>query len=233
MANEVLIAVIDDEAPIRRFLRVALTAEGFAVVEAENAREGLRVVTQERPALIILDLGLPDQDGLAVIRQIREWSNVPIVILSARAEEKDKIMALDNGADDYLTKPFGVGELLARVRVSLRLSARVLGVSGKEQTEFSFGDIKVELLSRRVFKNKEEIKLTKIEFDLLKTLVKNASRVLTHQYLLNEVWGPNSIHEHHYVRIFIANLRKKLEKDPMRPQWIMTEQGVGYRLVVD
>jgi len=223
------IAIIEDEAPIRRFLRASLTAEGFHVGEAATANEGLRLITQERPILVLLDLGLPDADGLEIIQEVRQWSAMPIIVLSARGEEKSKITALDAGADDYLTKPFGVGELLARIRVAIRHATRISGAGG-EMTSFRFGRVQGDLAERRVFVNDHEVKLTKIEFDLLALLVRNAGKVLTHRYLLKEVWGPHAVDEPHYVRVYMANLRKKLERNPSRPEYLLTEQGVGYRL---
>jgi two-component system KDP operon response regulator KdpE len=232
-ANQPLIAVIEDEAPIRRFLRASLTAEGYSVQEAGSVAEGLRCVTQYRPDLVLLDLGLPDGDGLQIVKEVRGWSSLPIVVLSAHGEEKSKIAALDAGADDFLTKPFSVGELLARIRVALRHAARVNATDEAEQTVVEFGPVCVDLAARRVFRNDAEVKLTKLEFDLLAVLVRNVGKVLTHRYLLKEVWGPQAVHENHYVRVFMANLRKKLEDDPSRPQFLLTEQGVGYRLKTD
>jgi two-component system, OmpR family, KDP operon response regulator KdpE len=229
MSNAPLIAIIEDEAPIRRFLRASLAAEGFRVAEAETAKEGMRLITQEHPALALVDLGLPDDDGVGVIRAVREWSKLPIIVLSARGEEQSKITALDAGADDYLTKPFGVGELLARMRVALRHAVRT-EAGGPDEVEHAFGPLRVNLAERRVLRDGVEVKLTKIEFDLLAALVRNAGRVLTHRHLLKEVWGPHAVHEPHYVRVFMANLRKKLERTPGRPEWLLTEQGVGYRL---
>jgi two-component system KDP operon response regulator KdpE len=229
MSNSPLIAIIEDEAPIRRFLRASLVAEGFQVAEATTAHEGLRLITQDHPALVLLDLGLPDDDGEAIIRQVRQWSKLPIIVLSARGAEQSKISALDAGADDYLTKPFGVGELLARMRVALRHAARIDG-DGPEIEEFKAGPLCINLAKRRVLRDGVEVKLTKIEFDLLAVLVRNAGKVLTHRQLLKEVWGPHAVHEPHYVRVFMANLRKKLEHNPGRPELLLTEQGVGYRL---
>jgi two-component system KDP operon response regulator KdpE len=228
--NPIAVAVIEDEAPIRKFLRAALAGEGYRVLEAATAREGLRIITQEHPQAVILDLGLPDRDGLEIIREVRTWSTVPIVILSARGQEPDKIRALDVGADDYLTKPFGVGELLARLRAALRRAARIAGATGQEQTTFTFGHVRVDLAARRVFADDREVKLTKLEFDLLQTLVHHAGKVLTHSFLLKAVWGPHAAQERHYVRVFMANVRKKLERNPARPEFLLTEQGVGYRL---
>jgi two-component system, OmpR family, KDP operon response regulator KdpE len=219
-ANQPAVVVIEDDAPIRKFLRASLKGEGFRVLEAETAQEGLRLITQEHPALILLDLGLPDRDGLEVIADVRGWSSVPIIILSARGQERDKIAALDAGADDYLMKPFGVGELLARIRVALR-------------TIFAVGPLKVDLAARQVFRSGEEVKLTRLEFDLLAELIRHAGKVLTHRHLLKQVWGPHLAHESHYLRVFMASLRKKLEEDPARPRHLLTEQGVGYRLAAD
>jgi two-component system KDP operon response regulator KdpE len=230
--NQVTVAVIEDDAPIRKFLRASLLGEGFHVLEAENARQGLRLITQEHPALVILDLGLPDRDGLEVIQEVRGWSSVPIIVLSARGQEKDKVAALDAGADDYLMKPFGVGELLARLRVALRHAARLNAPEAPEETVFEVGPIKVDLAARRVCRNGAETKLTKREFDLLALLIRNAGKVLTHRHLLREVWGPHLVQETHYLRVFMASLRKKLEDDPAQPKYLLTEQGVGYRLEV-
>ncbi|MEO8495404.1 MAG: response regulator [Planctomycetota bacterium] len=231
-ASDHLIAIIEDEAPIRRFLRASLGAEGFRISEATTAKDGIRLITQERPSLVLLDLGLPDADGIRIIQEVRQWSTMPIIVLSARGEEKSKIMALDAGADDYLAKPFGVGELMARIRVALRHANRVNNGAG-ETTTFRFGRVHGDLADRRVFLDEEEVKLTKIEFDLLSLLVRNSGKVLTHRFLLKEVWGPDAVNEPHYVRVFMANLRKKLEGNPSRPEYLLTEQGVGYRLKAD
>jgi two-component system, OmpR family, KDP operon response regulator KdpE len=230
---EPLIAIIEDEAPIRRFLRASLRGEGYRVAEAENARDGLRIITQEHPSVIILDLGLPDMDGTEVIREVRGWSQVPILILSARGQEADKVKALDLGADDYLTKPFGIGELLARIRVALRSSSRIQGVEGPAENSLQFGEVEINLLSRQVTLRGGVVDLTRLEFELLRTLVQNAGKVLTHRFLLKEVWGPHALGESHTLRVFISNLRKKIEVDPTRPRYIQTEQGVGYRLNPD
>ena len=227
-SSDPLIAIIEDEAPIQKFLHASLKAEGFRVVQATTANDGIRLITQEHPALVLLDLGLPDADGISVIKSVRGWSSLPMIVLSARGEEKSKIEALDAGADDYLTKPFGAGELLARIRGALRRAARPSGEH--EDHTFRFGQVHGDLALRRVFVDQDEVKLTKLEFDLLALLVRNRDRVLTHHYLLKEVWGPGSANEPHYVRVFMANLRKKLEQDPSRPKYLITEQGIGYRL---
>lgn len=230
---EPLIAIIEDEVPIRRFLRASLRGEGYRVAEAENARDGLRIITQEHPGVIILDLGLPDMDGNDVIREVRGWSQIPILILSARGQEADKVKALDLGADDYLTKPFGIGELLARVRVALRSTSRIQGGEGPAETLLQFGAVQINLLSRQVTVRGGVVDLTRLEFELLRTLVQNAGKVLTHRFLLKEVWGPHAVDESHTLRVFISNLRKKIESDPTRPRHIQTEQGVGYRLMIE
>jgi two-component system KDP operon response regulator KdpE len=223
-----LILVIEDEPQIRRFLRAALTDAGYRVLEAETGKTGLMQATSQPPDAIILDLSLPDMDGLDIARRIREWSAVPIIILSARGQEKDKVAALDLGADDYLTKPFGVGELQARLRVALRHASRTH--TDAANAVFTVGDLRVDLAARRVFVADREVHLTRIEYRVLTTLVKNAGKVLTHSFLLKEVWGPSSAHETHYIRVYMANLRHKLEADPTRPRYLLTEQGAGYRL---
>ncbi len=229
LAERRLIAVIEDEAPIRKFLRASLGAEGYRVAEADTVQSGLRMITQEPPDLIVLDLGLPDGDGRALIVEIRGWSTVPIIVVSAHDQEREKIAALDAGADDYLTKPFGVGELLARLRVAIRHHNNTTGLESLSQT-YRHGPVRIELGSRRVFLDQDDVRLTKKEFDLLALLARNAGRVMTHRHLLKEIWGPQSTHESHYLRVFVANLRKKLEAEPARPKLIITEQGVGYRL---
>jgi two-component system KDP operon response regulator KdpE len=230
MDNAPLILIIEDERPIRNFLRSALATQSYRVLETERGRDGLALAASHVPDVILLDLGLPDRDGLEVIKELRAWFTGPILILSAREQERDKIAALDAGADDYLTKPFGVGELLARIRVALRKQARTAKEGGKEVTVFTVGGLKVDLEARRVFIDGEEIHLTPIEYKLLTVLVKNAGKVLTHSHLLREVWGPGNADQLHYVRIYMAGLRKKLEKDPARPRYLFTEVGVGYRL---
>jgi two-component system KDP operon response regulator KdpE len=229
-SNAPLIVVIDDEMAIRRFMKASLSTEGYRVAEAENARDGLRLVLQESPAAVLLDLGLPDREGRELITEIRGWTQVPIVVLSARDQEREKVAALDAGADDYLTKPFHVGELLARLRAILRRSDGMsAGADTQPPVSYAAGHIRVDLAARRVFRNDQEVHLTKIEYDLLSVMMKNAGKVLTHQFLLKTVWGPLNIQETHYLRVFVATLRKKIEANPSRPELILTEQGVGYR----
>jgi two-component system KDP operon response regulator KdpE len=229
--NPGLVLVIEDEAAMRRFLRASLTAAGFHVAEAETGDAALKAAPLQPPDVVILDLGLPDMDGLEVIRNLRTWSQVPIVVVSARDQEKDKVAALDLGADDYLTKPFGVPELLARIRVAMRHAARIAVGGAAEATQFVVGDLKVDLAARRVFVADKEVHLTPLEYRLLGILVHHAGKVLTHRFLLEEVWGPPYVEEMHYLRVYMANLRRKLEADPARPRYLLTEQGVGYRLV--
>ena len=219
--------VVDDEPPMRRFLRASLTAAGYAVEEAGTGAEALRVAASHPPDAVLLDLGLPDMDGVEVARRLREWSAVPIVVLSARGRENDKIEALDAGADDYVTKPFAIGELTARLRAALRRSART---EGDEQAIVTTGPLAIDLGRRRVTLAGADVKLTPIEYRLLATLARHAGRVLTHAALLREVWGPGSTTQHHYLRVFMAQLRRKLEADSSRPQLLLTEPGVGYRL---
>ncbi len=230
MTYSATLIVIEDEAQIRRFLRTTLVAEGYQVFEAESGKQGLTEAATRKPDLIVLDLGLPDMDGVQVVKGIRAWSSVPIVILSARAQESDKIAALDAGADDYLVKPFGVGELLARIRVALRHVTAVSGAS--EEGVFAVGELKVDMQHRKITVGGAEVHLTPIEYRLLTVLVKHAGKVLTHQLLLKEVWGPNYVERAHYLRIYMGTLRHKLEKDPARPRFLLTEVGVGYRLAV-
>ena len=222
------ILLIEDEPQIRRFVRTALQAEGFQVVEAEQGQRGLIDAATRAPDLMIVDLGLPDMDGLQVIQDLRTWSAMPIIVLSARSDEKDKIEALDAGADDYLTKPFSVGELLARVRAHLR--RRETGNTAS--SVFNFGNVVVDLVKRTVELNHEIVHLTSTEYRLLTVLIRHAGRILTHKQLLNDVWGPNHSEHSHYVRIYMANLRQKLEKDPAQPEHLLTEIGMGYRLMV-
>ena len=225
--------VIEDEPQIRRFVRGALEAEGWAVHEAGTLRDGLAAAGTRQPDLLVLDLGLPDGDGVSLIRDVRGWSAVPIIVLSARTDEADKIAALDAGADDYLTKPFGTGELLARVRANLR-RPRAVGGSADEAPEalFRFGEIELDRAARLVRRAGTEVHLTPTEYRLLSVLVANAGRVLTQRQLLREVWGPSHTGQSHYLRIYMGHLRQKLEDDPAQPRHLLTETAVGYRLVV-
>ena len=228
--------LIEDEPQIRRFVRLALEAEGWQVHEADTAKRGLLDAGTRKPDLLVVDLGLPDGDGLDVIRDVRTWSNVPIVVLSARSDESDKIAALDAGADDYLTKPFGVGELLARVRANLRrprTSSRNASTSGVDEEDpvFRFGEVAVDRQARVVRRNSEEVHLTPIEYRLLMALISNAGRVMTQRQLLKDVWGPSHTEQGHYLRIYMGHLRQKLERDPAQPEHLLTETAVGYRLM--
>jgi two-component system KDP operon response regulator KdpE len=218
--------MIEDEPEIRRFVRMALESEGLEVFEAATLQRGLIDSATRRPELVVLDLGLPDGDGLDFIREFRGWSTAPVLVLSAREGEERKVQALDAGADDYLVKPFGVAELLARVRVQLRRR----GGASEADPVLRFGDIAVDRALRTVRRGDEELHLTPIEYRLLQELATQPGRVLTHQHLLKVVWGPGHAEDVHYVRVHMANLRKKLEADPNRPQWLVTEAGVGYRL---
>lgn len=228
-ANAPVVLVIEDEPQIRRFVRAALEAEHCSVVEADTAGRGLIEAGTRKPDLVIVDLGLPDRDGTDVVRDVRGWSAVPILILSARSEEESKVSALDAGADDYLTKPFGVPELQARVRALLRRAARS---AGDASPVTSFGDVTVDLAKRLVTRGGEVVHLTPIEYRLLAQLIANIGRVLTHRQLLLEVWGPNAVEHTHYLRVYMTGLRRKLEPNPNIPQFILTEPGVGYRLSV-
>lgn len=231
MSDPVAVAiVVEDEPQIRRFVRAALEAEGWQVFEAATLKQGLVEAGTRRPDLVILDLGLPDGDGVEFLHDLRAWSQVPVIVLSARADEADKIAALDAGAEDYLTKPFGVGELMARVRVAQRRHAR----SGEAASaSFGFGRVEVDFSTRRVLRDGEPVHLTPIEYRLLGVLIANAGRVLTHRALLREVWGPSHAEHTHYLRVYMAQLRQKLEADPAQPRHLLTETGVGYRLVSD
>ena len=224
------ILVVEDDAPMRRFLLAALGNEGYRVREAWTGQQAMAMILAGMPDLILLDLGLPDMDGLAIIGRVREWSQIPILVLSARGQEGDKVEALNAGADDYVTKPFGIPELLARIAVSLRHAASLRDVSQEEAAVFRTGGLEVDLASRRVTVRGKEVHLTPIEYRLLTTLVRNADKVLTHRFLLREVWGPGCSNQIHYPRIYVASLRKKVEDDPADPRYILTEQGVGYRL---
>jgi two-component system, OmpR family, KDP operon response regulator KdpE len=222
------ILVIDDERPIRRLLKTALTAHGYNISEASTGQEGLVAIAENHPDLVILDLGLPDLDGVEVTSRVREWTNVPIIILTVRESETDKIRALDMGADDYLTKPFGIGELVARIRVCLRRS-----IQPNTESIFQLGAIKVDFVRRLVTLNNVEILLTPTEYELFRILVQNAGRVITHRQLLRQVWGAGYETETHILRVNISNLRRKIEPDPAQPRYILTESGVGYRLKYD
>jgi two-component system, OmpR family, KDP operon response regulator KdpE len=226
-----VILLIEDDAQIRRFLRASLVTQGYELIEAETGREGLAAAASRVPDIVLLDLGLPDMEGLEVIKQLRAWSGVPIIVLSARGQERDKVANLDAGADDYLTKPFGVGELLARMRVALRkfLSTE----ESQPEPAYSLGKIKVDFERRLVFRGQEEVHLTPIEYKLLAVLIRHRGKVVTHRQLLEEVWGRSYTEQNPYLRIFILNLRRKLEADPTRPQFLLTEPGVGYRLRED
>ena len=228
---EPVVVLIEDEAQIRRFLRATLSGQGYRLFEVTSGADALIEVAQRQPDVVILDLGLPDMDGLEVIRRLREWSATPIIVLSARGQERDKVTALDAGADDYVAKPFSAGELLARIRVALRHTA---GASheGSEAT-FKVGELEVDQLRRHVSVHGAEVKLTPIEYKLLTTLVRHAGKVVTHQQLLREVWGPSHTEQAHYARVYMAHLRHKLEVEPARPRYLLTESGVGYRLAAE
>ncbi len=230
MSQEATILLIEDEPEIRRFLRTTLPAHGFRLHEAVTGKDGLIEAQARNPDLILLDLGLPDLEGNEVIRQIREWTTTPVIVLSARDQEQAKVAALDLGADDYITKPFGVNELLARIRTALRHAARP-----KESVDsvFVLDELKVDLARRQVFLSSKEVHLTPIEYKLLTTLIRYAGKVLTHRQLLKEVWGPLHVEEGHYLRVYMRQLRNKLEKNPALPRYLVTELGVGYRLRVE
>jgi two-component system KDP operon response regulator KdpE len=223
------ILIIEDEEPIRRFLRASLSNEGYQVSEAATGDEGLKMASRQPPDLVILDLGLPDMDGQQVLRRLREWFTAPVIILSARDQEQQKIESLDHGADDYVTKPFGIGELLARMRTALRHVHQVASPS----STLTIGELRVDLSARRVFRREAEVHLTPLEYKLLVTMLKHSGKVLTHRFLLKEVWGPHDTHETHYLRVFVASLRRKLEDHPAQPRYILTEQGVGYRFAAE
>jgi two-component system KDP operon response regulator KdpE len=226
--SDTTVLIVEDEAPIRRFLRATLTSHGYRVLEAGNGRDGMESVIAAQPDLILLDLGLPDIDGLDVTTRVREWAHTPIVILSARGQEHDKVAALDAGADDYLTKPFGVDELLARIRVALRHAAR--NADDRPVTLVEAGSLRIDMARRLVQVAGQDVHLTPIQYDLLALLARNAGKVMTHTQLLKGVWGPNYERETHYLRVYMGQLRQKLEADPARPRLLLTEPGVGYRL---
>ena len=225
------VVLIEDEPQIRRFLRAALASHGYRLVEGATGAEGLAEAATRQSDILILDIGLPDMDGLDVIRRLREWTAIPIIVLSARGQERDKIAALDAGADDYVSKPFGVGELLARMRVALRHAA--INPKDTGDPTFSVGDLHVDLVQRRVAVAGRQVHLTPIEYRLLTRLICHAGKLLTHRQLLNEVWGPMHTEQAHYLRVYVAQLRRKLEVDPARPRYVLTEPGVGYRLAAE
>lgn len=220
------ILVIDDESQIRKLLKVSLKSQGFYIDESHDGRDGINKVANIKPDLVILDLGLPDMDGKEVIREIREWSNVPIVILTARDQEQEKIEALDNGADDYITKPFGIGELLARIRVCLRRK-----IEDENEHIFNFGGLIIDLVTRRITVDNIEIKFTPTEYEIIKVLAQNAGKVITHKQLLKKVWGNAYDDDNNYIRVYIGQIRRKIEPNPAQPCYIITESGVGYRLI--
>jgi two-component system KDP operon response regulator KdpE len=223
-----VVLVIEDEPQMRKFLRAALESHHYRPVEATTAKEGIAQATGRNPDVILLDLGLPDADGIDLTRRVREWSGTPIIVISARGKEQDKVAALDAGADDYLTKPFGIGELMARLRVALRHAARP--ADAPPEPVFVVGDLRVDLVRRQVFVKGDEVHLTPTEYKLLTLLIRHAGKVLTHRQLLRDVWGPNAVEHTHYVRVYMTQLRRKLEADATRPQYLRTEPGVGYRL---
>lgn len=223
-----LLLAIEDEPQMLRFLRASLGTHGYRLVESVTAQDGLAQAAARSPEVILLDLGLPDLDGIEVTRRLREWTKTPIIVISARGQDEDKINALDAGADDYLTKPFSVGELLARIRVALRHAAET--GAGREDPLFAVGDLRVDLVKRQVFTGSSEVHLTPTEYRLLVVLVRNAGRVVTHRQLLKEVWGPSYVEQTQYLRVFMGQLRHKLERDPAQPKYLVNEPGVGYRL---
>ena len=225
-----LILVVEDEPQVMRVLRAALPVNGYRVAEATSGHQALVEAATRAPDLVLLDLGLPDLDGVEITRRLRQWSRVPVIVISAREQENDKIQALDAGADDYVTKPFATGELLARIRVALRNAARA---TPDAESIFQTGDLRVDLEARRVFVAGGEVRLTRTEYRLLAALVGHAGRVVTHRQLLLDVWGPGAIDHTHYVRIYMGQLRHKLERDPARPRYLLTETGAGYRLKED
>jgi two-component system KDP operon response regulator KdpE len=223
------ILIVDDEPQIRKFLRISLSAHGYDIVEAIRGRDGIDKCATEQPDLVVLDLGLPDIDGQEVIDRIREWSEVPIVVLSVRAGEAEKVAALDRGANDYVTKPFGIAELLARVRAALRTHK---GTAAEQLSEIVTGELRIDLARHQVEVAGETVKLSRKEFDILRLLALNAGRIVTHQHMLREVWGPAHEQEVHYLRVYVGHLRQKLGDDSANPRFILNEPGVGYRLLV-
>jgi len=226
-----LILLVEDEPQMRRFLRITLQSHGYRLVEAATAQEGLMQATTRNPDVVLLDLGLPDLDGLEVTKRLREWTQTPIIVISAREQEMDKVKALDVGADDYLTKPFNAGELLARIRVALRHA--FLRNAGQQEPVFVLQNLRVDLSQRQVFVDDREVHLTPIEYKLLTVMIRHAGKVITHSQLLKEVWGPAHVNEIQYLRVYMTQLRHKLETDPARPRLIMNEPGIGYRLKFD
>jgi two-component system, OmpR family, KDP operon response regulator KdpE len=225
--DRAIILLIEDEPQMMRFLRVTLQSEDYRLLEADTAASGISQAASRNPDIILLDLGLPDMDGLEVIERLRTWSHIPIIVISAREQEGDKVKALDRGADDYLTKPFGVGELLARIRVALRHAAP----KSRDQVEapFAVDDLRIDFIKRQVSVDDKEVHLTPIEYRLLTVLVRNAGKVMTHRQILKEVWGPLYVEHTHYLRVFMNQLRKKIEIDPARPHFLINEPGIGYR----
>jgi two-component system KDP operon response regulator KdpE len=228
MVQDPKILIIEDEQEIRRFLRASLANHGYRLIESGTGEGGLNLVADEHPDLVLLDLGLPDTDGLSVIRRLRGWSQVPVIVLSARGQEADKVKALDAGADDYLTKPFSVVELQARMRVALRHATQDQDEAG--EPIFTLGRLRVDLERRQVFVDEQGIHLTPIEYRILTTLIKHCGKVVTHRQLLKEVWGPESVLERQYLRVYMTHLRRKIEPDPAQPQFVLTDPGIGYRL---
>jgi two-component system KDP operon response regulator KdpE len=222
-----LVLVVEDEPQMRRFLRASLTSHGFELLEASSAGEAEAILTGSKPEVVLLDLGLPDGDGTLLTRKLRGWSSVPIIVVSARGREMDKVEALDAGADDYLTKPFGVEELLARIRVALRHALQSGGIA---EPVVQLGSIRIDFPRREVLVDGHEVRLTPTEYRLLTFLARNAGKVATHRQILKEVWGPGSVDQTHYLRVYMAQLRRKIEADPARPKLLITEPGVGYRL---
>jgi two-component system, OmpR family, KDP operon response regulator KdpE len=226
-----LILLIEDEPQMRRFLRITLQTQGYRLVESETGSDGLLQAAARNPDVVLLDLGLPDMDGLAVTERLREWTQTPIIIISAREQEQDKVKALDAGADDYLTKPFSAGELMARIRVALRHAVRQR--TGQNEPVFTVRNLRVDLAQRQVFLDDQEVHLTPIEYKLLTVMIRHAGKVITHRQLLLEVWGPAHVEEVQYLRVYMTQLRHKLENDPARPKFFLNEPGVGYRLQYD
>ena len=229
--NENIILLIEDEVQMRRFLRIALENEQYRLLEADTAKTGLEMAASWNPDIILLDLGLPDMEGIDVIGRLREWCKAPIIIISAREREHDKIRALDAGADDYLTKPFGVGELLARIRVAIR--HKIIQESGQREWEFTADNLRIDYSRRQVFLDHAEIHLTPIEYRLLTVLTQHAGKVMTHRQLLKEVWGPSRVEQSQYLRVYMTQLRQKIEPHPARPKFLINEPGIGYRFKYD